>query len=158
MCSLLGYGNIYPKTDWGKGFCMLYATFGIPFTGVVLAKLGYGLSNVIKTADTVIENRIKKCFPKASQKDNIKSQVRSIQLAFVVLMFILIFLLVPAAAMRETEMDWSFFNSFYFCFISLSTIGLGDFTPGASEQEINFSSGTNWIKNSVHQVLIFNLF
>ena len=34
--------------------------------------------------------------------------------------------------------DWSLFNAFYFCFVTMTTIGFGDMTPSIS------GKGTNW--------------
>ena len=36
--------------------------------------------------------------------------------------------------------DWSLFNAFYFCFVTMTTIGFGDMTPSIS------GKGTNWRK------------
>uniref|UniRef100_A0A1B0DCI0 Potassium channel domain-containing protein n=1 Tax=Phlebotomus papatasi TaxID=29031 RepID=A0A1B0DCI0_PHLPP len=48
-----------------------------------------------------------------------------ISLAF----FILITYILIGASIYTTWEDWSFFESFYFVFISMSTIGFGDFVP-----------------------------
>ncbi|KAL0169489.1 hypothetical protein M9458_034085, partial [Cirrhinus mrigala] len=34
------YGNIAPSTEGGKIFCILYAIFGIPLFGFLLAGIG----------------------------------------------------------------------------------------------------------------------
>lgn len=45
------------------------------------------------------------------------------------LLVILGFFVAPAALFSTVEMSWSFLDGIYFCFISLCTIGLGDFVP-----------------------------
>ncbi|KXJ10244.1 Potassium channel subfamily K member 6 [Exaiptasia diaphana] len=50
-----------------------------------------------------------------------------LSLMMLVILFLVMFL--PAILFMQLE-NWSYFEAFYFCFISLTTIGLGDFVPG----------------------------
>ncbi|XP_071948519.1 potassium channel subfamily K member 18-like isoform X2 [Antedon mediterranea] len=40
VMTTIGYGNLAPVTRWGRGFCMIYAVFGIALLLLVLASIG----------------------------------------------------------------------------------------------------------------------
>ena len=135
---LLGYGNMTPETHSGKCFVILYAIIGIPFTGVVIAKLSGVLTNCVKKFDNLLAKCITTMMDKF-EKDELKEKlnIRITQLVIVIVMFTIFFWMIPAAALSKLE-DWTLTDSMYYCFVSFTTIGLGDYVPGSSGKHIRF--------------------
>uniref|UniRef100_H3AQY7 Potassium channel, subfamily K, member 9 n=1 Tax=Latimeria chalumnae TaxID=7897 RepID=H3AQY7_LATCH len=112
----VGYGHAAPGTDAGKAFCMFYAVLGIPLTLVMFQSLGERMNTFVK----YLLKRIKKCFGMRSTEVSMENMVT---VGFFSCMGTLC---IGAAAFSHYE-DWSFFQAYYYCFITLTTIGFGDF-------------------------------
>ncbi|XP_068610650.1 potassium channel subfamily K member 1-like [Brachionichthys hirsutus] len=123
-----GYGHTVPLSSEGKAFCMFYAIFGIPITLFFLSVTVYRLMLLV-TSRPVSYLHLRWGLPKAKL-----SAAHAVSLAAVVF---LLFLVVPAGIFTSLEKDWNFVESLYFCFISLTTIGLGDYVPGATHSRKN---------------------
>lgn len=118
---LTGYGHTVPLSDGGKAFCIIYSVIGIPFTLLFLTAVVQRVT-VHVTRRPVLYFHIRWGFSK-----QVVAIVHAVLLGFVT---VSCFFFIPAAVFSVLEDDWNFLESFYFCFISLSTIGLGDYVPG----------------------------
>ncbi|XP_061886366.1 potassium channel subfamily K member 9-like [Entelurus aequoreus] len=114
--TLQGYGHAAPGTDAGKAFCMFYAVLGIPLTLVMFQSLGERMNTFVKS----LLKRIKKCCGMSATDVSMENMVTVGFFSCVGT------LCIGAAAFSHYE-DWSFFQSYYYCFITLTTIGFGDF-------------------------------
>lgn len=110
-----------PLSDGGKAFCIIYSVIGIPFTLLFLTAVVQRII-VYVTRRPVLYFHIRWGFSK-----QVVAIIHAIVLGFIT---VSCFFLIPAAIFSVLEDDWNFLESFYFCFISLSTIGLGDYVPG----------------------------
>ena len=134
---LSGYGDRYPNTSIGRYFCILYAIIGIPFTAYLVSVIGTHFVRLIKRSEGIILRfRNKKTSEIENQnkdKDGLNQYkfVRTVQSVMTVLLFLAFLWLLPSIIIMHTQ-DWSFEEAVYFCFITISTIGLGDVTPDMS--------------------------
>uniref|UniRef100_A0A8D0L5B7 Potassium two pore domain channel subfamily K member 9 n=1 Tax=Sphenodon punctatus TaxID=8508 RepID=A0A8D0L5B7_SPHPU len=123
-----GYGHAAPGTDAGKAFCMFYAVLGIPLTLVMFQSLGERMNTFVK----YLLKRIKKCCGMRSTEVSMENMVT---VGFFSCMGTLC---IGAAAFSQYE-EWSFFHAYYYCFITLTTIGFGDYvalqTKGALQRK-----------------------
>lgn len=118
---LQGYGYTTPLSDAGKAFCIFYALLGVPFTMLLLT------ATVQRLISALTSGPLELLALKWGYTRQTLSCGHLLVLAAVVLVG---FFLVPAAVFSTLEDSWSYLDAFYFCFISLCTIGLGDYVPG----------------------------
>ncbi|KAL4671519.1 hypothetical protein H8959_004228 [Pygathrix nigripes] len=125
---LAGYGHAAPGTDAGKAFCMFYAVLGIPLTLVMFQSLGERMNTFVR----YLLKRIKKC---CGMRNTDVSMENMVTVGFFSCMGTLC---IGAAAFSQCE-EWSFFHAYYYCFITLTTIGFGDYvalqTKGALQKK-----------------------
>lgn len=95
---------------------MFYAVLGIPLTLVMFQSLGERINTFVR----YLLRRAKRGLGLR------KSEVSMGNMVLVGLLSCISTLCVGAATFSHFE-DWSFFNAYYYCFVTLTTIGLGDF-------------------------------
>ncbi|KAI8505541.1 Ion channel [Branchiostoma belcheri] len=144
--SFHGYGHIAPSTDGGRAFCVVYALVGIPLYLVILDGVGRLLGRTVRsvankahasrnwsvndqdqTAITMVTTdcRVRFC---TTQSDS-TTRVQRLAWAATFGVGLCLFYLLPAAVVSLAE-SWSYPESLYYMFISLSTIGFGDYVAG----------------------------
>lgn len=121
-----GYGHKVPLSDGGKAFCIVYIVLGIPATLLLL-------SAVVQRIMVVVTRRPVAYFHRRWAVSRTKTAtVHAVCLTVLMALLLVIF---PALVFTSVEEDWSFLESLYFCFISLTTIGLGDYVPGETQED-----------------------
>ena len=111
-----GYGHSTPQTVLGKTFCMIYAMIGIPLCLVMFQSVGERLNYFASFCIQLF----KKCVRFRNTEVNQTEMV-------CVAALIAIFVITGGAAMFSHYEGWTYFNSFYYCVITLTTIGFGDY-------------------------------
>lgn len=128
-----GYGHSVPLSDEGKAFCIFYSIFGIPVTL-------FFLTVVVQRIMAVVTRRPVSYFHRRWAMS--QSKLAAIHATCLALIIALLFLIIPAWIFVSLESDWDFLESLYFCFISLTTIGLGDYVPGETHSKEAISHPT----------------
>ena len=121
-----GYGHITPKTYYGQFFSVIYAIIGIPICGILLAALGDRFN---KWKDKILE-KVYLNFDK-------KWQRKLVSLITITGGGMLLFIFIPSAIFHAQE-GWSYHDALYFCYITLTTVGFGDFVPGKQKSKLLF--------------------
>jgi len=118
LCAIVstGYGYSTPKTPGGKIFCMFYAMAGIPLNLVMFQSIGERLNIFV----TFLLKHAKRCL-------RFKS-VEVSQTNLITICMIMSSVVVAGGAWAFSVYEnWTYLDSFYYCVITLTTIGFGDY-------------------------------
>ncbi|KAJ6645514.1 Open rectifier potassium channel protein 1 [Pseudolycoriella hygida] len=124
-CSTVGYGNSSPHDQPGQAFLIFFALIGLPVNGFVLAYLGAFFSKTF----TGIYNRYKGHESSETDGDDPTKKYGLFgKIAMFLIPGIAFFIFLPACLFSYFE-DWPYVRSVYYSFVTLTTIGFGDFVP-----------------------------
>ncbi|KAK6621596.1 hypothetical protein RUM44_001403 [Polyplax serrata] len=130
VLAMIGYGHSTPVTIAGKAFCMGYAMVGIPLGLIMFQSIGERLN---KFASVVIQ-RAKQVFRCSSTE----ATEMNLMMATGLLSSIII---TTGAAVFSRYEGWTYFDSFYYCFVTLTTIGFGDYVALQNDQALTKKPG-----------------
>ena len=106
------------ESDFGKIFLSFYALLGIPLHLYTSFLVGKAITNMLKRLLRFVEFRI-------LQRIAIKQEASKV--LFMSFLLIIIWTLICSVIIVKQK-DWSGIDAWYFSFVSMSTIGFGDFT------------------------------
>ncbi|XP_012712545.2 potassium channel subfamily K member 10b isoform X1 [Fundulus heteroclitus] len=126
VITTIGYGNIAPSTEGGKIFCILYAIFGIPLFGFLLAGIGDQLGTIFVKSILRVEKIFRQKHRQISQ-----TKIRVTSAILFILAGCIVFVTIPAVIFKHIE-GWTTLESIYFVVITLTTVGIGDYVAGGN--------------------------
>nr|XP_022334922.1 potassium channel subfamily K member 16-like [Crassostrea virginica] len=124
VVTTIGYGNMAPRTYPGKVALVVYALIGIPITLIMLNYLGQLL--------TRLSTKVNKC--KLCSTKPLVNKI--LNMVLIVTLGLTILFILPASAFSYIE-DWTVLEALYYCFVTLSTIGFGDYVAAMSENRLS---------------------
>ncbi|XP_037700473.1 potassium channel subfamily K member 17 [Choloepus didactylus] len=137
----IGYGNLSPRTVAARLFCIFFALVGIPLNLVVLNRLAH-----------LMQRGVHRCACRLGGTWQDPAKAWWLAGSGALLSGLLLFLLLPPLLFSHME-GWSYMESFYFAFITLSTVGFGDYVIGMN----NNRWYPLWYKNMVSLWILFGM-
>ncbi|XP_048738042.1 potassium channel subfamily K member 16-like [Ostrea edulis] len=144
VVTTIGYGNLAPKTYSGKVALAVYALLGIPITLIMLNYLGQLL--------TRLSTRVNKC-KLCSAKPLVN---KLLNMVLIVALGLTMLFILPALAFSYIE-DWTVLEALYYCFVTLSTIGFGDYIAAMSENRLGHRGAGDLYRIVTYVWILFGL-
>lgn len=111
-----------PLSEGGKVFCIVYAAIGIPLTLIMFTALVERLMILTEKLLIFLTDKLGR-----TQKT---LHIRLLHVSIIFIFVITTIFIIPSTIFFFLETDWNYLDAFYYCFISMTTIGLGDYIPG----------------------------
>ncbi|XP_013775479.1 TWiK family of potassium channels protein 7-like [Limulus polyphemus] len=160
ISSTIGYGHISPDTWLGKVATILYAVIAIPLLLVFLANIGDFMASTFRYVYSRLccrwcrsRRKISEYLKKARAGARIPSvnedavgreeymPTDKVIVPIVLNLLLISFYILLGSLMFSYWEEWDLVSSAYFTFVTLSTIGFGDYVPGNSFMD--YKQGTS---------------
>lgn len=129
VVTTIGYGHVTPITPGGKLLAILAGAVAIPMTLLMFSILiSMFRDGPIKLFEIWLI--------KLSARFNFQTSLMRIRFVHLFLVTVVLFSLLilgPAFFFNWMEPEWTLLDSFYYCFITITTVGLGDYVPGQGD-------------------------
>ena len=129
IVTTIGYGDLAPRTYYGRIIFMIYVIPGIALCGALLAELGMFIYNLSHRLWYALRKTAR--FPKPICGTSVKIGTILFWLSYIALSFGF-FLFFPSGIIYALKPEWSYFESIYFMMITFTTVGFGDLTLQAN--------------------------
>ncbi|KAM4693125.1 potassium channel subfamily K member 5 [Discoglossus pictus] len=120
VITTIGYGNIAPKTSAGRLFCIFYGLFGVPLCLTWISALG-----------KFFGGRAKRLGQFLTRRGVTLRKAQIICTSIFIFWGVLVHLVIPPLIFMKTE-GWNYIEGLYFSFITITTIGFGDYVAGVN--------------------------
>lgn len=154
IITMIGYGNMVPRTEWGKGATVIYAVFGIPLYVLYFMNMGKVLAQTFRWLYTWLY----RCTSEPQEESDIEDGdlpacPKRVIVPSTACLWVISGYVLTGAIMFANWEDWDYLDSTYFCVTSLCKIGLGDLVPGANIRESKGGNQTKLVINFVYMLL-----
>ncbi|CAI4231959.1 unnamed protein product [Auanema sp. JU1783] len=133
LFSTIGYGTLACDTTAGQIITIIYASIGLPIMLVVLGDLGEWFQKVLTKAYIICYLRTRKAFGKEDLNEEVIEDIFLPMWLAIPLVGLYLFLTTFFIHLFDHDEGQlpgiGVWDSFYFTFVSLTTIGLGDIMP-----------------------------
>ncbi|VDK54318.1 unnamed protein product [Cylicostephanus goldi] len=122
VITTVGYGHSAPETTAGRFFCMVFALAGIPLGLIMFQSIGERVNTFIAFCLHQLQFNLQK------RGYTWMREVATKHLLLVSLSIGTSIIIIGTVVFHREE-RWTLFDAYYYCFITLSTIGFGDLVP-----------------------------
>ncbi|XP_037077888.1 potassium channel subfamily K member 15-like [Pollicipes pollicipes] len=136
------YGHIAPRTDVGKLATVAYALLGVPLTLLCLTCSGQLMANALRrtySGDSGVcsvsthRRAVPTALTPAEDPEKSAATCPDGPVPVLLVLALLVGYVGTGAVVFSWWEGWRFVDGVFFCFLTLSTVGFGDMTPGAGD-------------------------
>ncbi|GAU97262.1 hypothetical protein RvY_08589 [Ramazzottius varieornatus] len=128
LVTTIGYGQVPPLSYGSKAFAICFCTLGVPFTLILLKTITEKLMDMTSQFLEYLNRRLGHLYRPV--------HIRLLHAVLITTTCVLLVFLLPAAVFSAVEPEWTFLDSLYYSYMTVTTIGVVDVLPSSRIQNV----------------------